>query len=58
MVISDQVAERHAHGLYQGDGIARDNYPDRIIIFWRHRSGTSATTSSAGRTGRNRTVRA
>ena len=22
-----------AYGLYQGDGVARDNYPDRIIIF-------------------------
>jgi predicted Zn-dependent protease with MMP-like domain len=33
VVISDQGRERHAYGLYQGDGIARDNYPDRIIIF-------------------------
>ena len=33
VVISDQGRERHAYGLYQGDGIARDNFPDRIIIF-------------------------
>ena len=33
VVVSDQGRERHAYGLYQGDGIARDNYPDRIIIF-------------------------
>jgi len=33
VIVSDQGRERHAYGLYQGDGIARDNYPDRIIIF-------------------------
>lgn len=33
VVMSDQGRERHAYGLYQGDGIARDNFPDRIIIF-------------------------
>lgn len=33
VVISDKGRERHAYGLYQGDGIARDNFPDRIIIF-------------------------
>ena len=33
VIISDQGRERHAYGLYQGDGIARDNFPDRIIIF-------------------------
>jgi predicted Zn-dependent protease with MMP-like domain len=33
VVISDQGQERHAYGLYWGDGIARDNWPDRIIIF-------------------------
>jgi predicted Zn-dependent protease with MMP-like domain len=33
VVVSDQGRERRAYGLYQGDGIARDNYPDRIIIF-------------------------
>jgi predicted Zn-dependent protease with MMP-like domain len=33
VVMSDQGRERRAYGLYQGDGIARDNFPDRIIIF-------------------------
>ncbi|MCB0829124.1 MAG: metallopeptidase family protein [Solirubrobacterales bacterium] len=33
VVISDQGRERHAYGLYWGDGIARDNWPDRIVIF-------------------------
>jgi predicted Zn-dependent protease with MMP-like domain len=33
VVISDQGRRMHAYGLYQGDGVARDNYPDRIIIF-------------------------
>lgn len=33
VVISDEGRERRAYGLYQGDGIARDNFPDRIIIF-------------------------
>ncbi len=33
VVMSDEGRERHAYGLYQGDGIARDNFPDRIIIF-------------------------
>ncbi|MBN8868050.1 MAG: metallopeptidase family protein [Solirubrobacterales bacterium] len=33
VIVSDQGRERHAYGLYQGDGIARDNYPDRIVIF-------------------------
>lgn len=33
VVISDQGWERHAYGLYWGDGIARDNFPDRIVIF-------------------------
>ncbi len=33
VVISDQGRERRAYGLYQGDGVARDNFPDRILIF-------------------------
>ncbi|MCB0857965.1 MAG: metallopeptidase family protein [Solirubrobacterales bacterium] len=33
VIVSDQGRERHAYGLYQGDGIARDNFPDRIVIF-------------------------
>lgn len=33
VVMSEQGRERHAYGLYQGDGIARDNFPDRIVIF-------------------------
>ncbi len=33
VVISDQGRRHHAYGLYQGDGVARDEHPDRIIIF-------------------------
>lgn len=33
VIVSDEGRERHAYGLYQGDGIARDNFPDRIVIF-------------------------
>ena len=33
VVISDQGARHRAYGLYQGDTVARDNYPDRIVIF-------------------------
>lgn len=33
VVVSDRGREWRAYGLYQGDGIARDNYPDRILIF-------------------------
>jgi predicted Zn-dependent protease with MMP-like domain len=33
VVISDKGRKVHAYGLYQGDGIARDNHHDRIIIF-------------------------
>ena len=33
VVISDKGRRARAYGLYQGDGVARDNYPDRIIIF-------------------------
>ena len=33
VVISDKGRREGAYGLYQGDTVARDNYPDRIIIF-------------------------
>jgi predicted Zn-dependent protease with MMP-like domain len=33
VVISDQGRRHGAYGLYQGDGVARDDYPDRIIVF-------------------------
>lgn len=33
VVISDGGRRRHAYGLYVGDGIARDNVPDRIVIY-------------------------
>jgi predicted Zn-dependent protease with MMP-like domain len=33
VVISNEGRRHHAYGLYQGDTVARDNYPDRIVIF-------------------------
>jgi len=33
VVISDQGRRHRAYGLYMGDGAARDNFPDRIVIF-------------------------
>src|ERR687892_602151 len=33
VVISDQGRRHRAYGLYQGDTVSRDNYPDRIVIF-------------------------
>lgn len=33
VVISDKGRRQGAYGLYQGDTVSRDNYPDRIIIF-------------------------
>jgi predicted Zn-dependent protease with MMP-like domain len=33
VVISDDGRRHRAYGLYQGDTAARDNYPDRIVIF-------------------------
>ena len=33
VVISDRGAEMHAYGLYEGDGIVRDGYEDRIVIY-------------------------
>jgi predicted Zn-dependent protease with MMP-like domain len=33
VVISDGGRRQHAYGLYQGDTVARDDAPDRIVIF-------------------------
>jgi predicted Zn-dependent protease with MMP-like domain len=33
VVISDKGRRARAYGMYQGDTIARDTYPDRIVIF-------------------------
>jgi predicted Zn-dependent protease with MMP-like domain len=33
VVISDGGARRRAYGLYHGDGVARDDVPDRIVIY-------------------------
>jgi predicted Zn-dependent protease with MMP-like domain len=33
VVISDKGRRHGAYGIYQGDTVARDNYPDRIVIF-------------------------
>ena len=33
VVISDHGRRHRAYGLYRGDGVARDNFPDQIIIF-------------------------
>jgi len=33
VVISDGGRRRGAYGLYHGDGVARDNVPDRIVIY-------------------------
>ena len=33
VVISDKGRRHRAYGLYQGDGVARDDVPDRIVIF-------------------------
>jgi predicted Zn-dependent protease with MMP-like domain len=33
VVISDKGRRHRAYGLYMGDTVARDNYPDRIVIF-------------------------
>jgi len=33
VVISDGGVKRGAYGLYHGDGAARDNVPDRIVIY-------------------------
>jgi predicted Zn-dependent protease with MMP-like domain len=33
VMISDGGTRRRAYGLYHGDGVARDNVPDRIVIY-------------------------
>jgi predicted Zn-dependent protease with MMP-like domain len=33
VVVSDLGAEAHAYGQYFGDGIARERYEDRIVIY-------------------------
>jgi predicted Zn-dependent protease with MMP-like domain len=33
VVVSRRGAEHHAYGRYYGDTVARDNYPDRIILY-------------------------
>lgn len=33
VVVSDGGRRRRAYGLYEGDTVARDNFPDRIVIF-------------------------
>jgi predicted Zn-dependent protease with MMP-like domain len=33
VVVSDLGTEHHAYGMYYGDGIARDQYEDRIVIY-------------------------
>ena len=32
-MISDGGRRAHAYGLYQGDGVHREDHPDRIVIF-------------------------
>lgn len=33
VVISDRGGEAHAYGHYFGDGVARERYEDRIVIY-------------------------
>ena len=33
VVVSRRGAENHAYGHYFGDTVARDNYPDRIVVY-------------------------
>ena len=33
VVVSDLGSEHHAYGHYFGDGVARDRYEDRIVIY-------------------------
>jgi predicted Zn-dependent protease with MMP-like domain len=33
VVVSDLGTEAHAYGQYYGDGIARERYEDRIVIY-------------------------
>jgi predicted Zn-dependent protease with MMP-like domain len=33
VVVSDLGTEHHAYGMYYGDGVAREGYEDRIVIY-------------------------
>ncbi|MBK8293767.1 MAG: metallopeptidase family protein [Solirubrobacterales bacterium] len=33
VVISDLGQDHHAYGMYYGDGMSRDNFEDRIVIY-------------------------
>jgi predicted Zn-dependent protease with MMP-like domain len=33
VIVSDLGSEHHAYGEYFGDGVARDQYEDRIVIY-------------------------
>jgi predicted Zn-dependent protease with MMP-like domain len=33
VIVSDLGSEHHAFGLYLGDGVARERYEDRIVIY-------------------------
>lgn len=33
VVVSDLGTEEHAYGQYYGDGVARERYEDRIVIY-------------------------
>lgn len=33
VIISELGQEHHAYGMYYGDGVARDNFEDRIVIY-------------------------
>jgi predicted Zn-dependent protease with MMP-like domain len=33
VIVSDRGAEVHAYGQYFGDGVARERYEDRIVIY-------------------------
>jgi predicted Zn-dependent protease with MMP-like domain len=33
VVVSDLGADEHAYGQYYGDGVARERYEDRIVIY-------------------------
>ena len=46
VVVSQHGVENRAYGHYFGDTVARDNYPDRIVLYQDTLSATSATTPS------------
>ena len=33
VVVSDLGTEHHAYGMYYGDGVARERYEDRIVVY-------------------------